>query len=352
MGLSPRTAGLASPPPVQWVLSGKPKPAVRGVLLVKSELVDDPRPKFIQRIDLTKTRVRAFEGFVFLCGGERGDDPAPIKSVRHMLYHELTSGRHSDIAQRLKLAEEIQDWFEGGNYDDLVIFEEHLAGLSAVIVLVVESAGAIAELGAFTLTPAILDRLLVVVAEAHYEQKSFIRLGPIRRLENSAAESVLVYDWHDVDYGGRLVERFDKVQDQLVEIIEFIGRFTGPSKSERLFRRDNAAHVKFLVCELCDLFGALSFSEIGEYLSSLGLPQEPSDLKRFLFLLEKCGLLSIKAVGHGRYYYPVEWTSRLSFAFGPGDPINKDRLKVDVAAFYEKSMKSRHEALRRARRTA
>jgi len=35
LGLLPRIAGLVSPPPVQRVLGGKPKPAIRGIFMVK-----------------------------------------------------------------------------------------------------------------------------------------------------------------------------------------------------------------------------------------------------------------------------------------------------------------------------
>ncbi|MFZ0870565.1 MAG: retron St85 family effector protein, partial [Rhodanobacter sp.] len=161
----------------------------------------DPRREFLARVDLVKSRIRNFGGFVFLCGGRSNTSFAPILSVRHLLYNELTNGKHSDIAAKLKLAEDIQDWFRGGAYNDLVTFEEHLAGLSDVIVLVVESPGAIAELGAFSISPAIADRLLVLVAEIHYEEESFIKLGPLKRLENKNSDAVLVYDWHEDTFG-------------------------------------------------------------------------------------------------------------------------------------------------------
>lgn len=311
----------------------------------------DPRADFIARIDVSKTRVRSFDGFILLCGGLQGVDPVPIKSIRHMIYHELTSGRHSDMVGRLKLAEDIKDWFRDGNYRDLVTFEEHLAGLSAVIVLVVESAGAIAELGAFSISEAFAERLLVLVAEIHYEVESFIRLGPLRKLENSHDKSVLVYDWHDRSTSGEAVERFDKIQSELPAIVDAIKSFINPKTSERKFRPNEPAHVMFLICELCDLFGVLPYKEINEYLGALGITLSGDDLKRYLFLLEKCDILKIKASGHGRYYYPIDWTSRISFGFSAGAPIDRDRLRVQVAEFYEREIVSRYEVVKKIERT-
>lgn len=75
--------------------------------MVKSEAAD-PREEFLARIDFSDTRIRAFAGYVFLCGGQH-DALAyePLLSARHVIYHELVSGRHSDLARRLKLAEDI-----------------------------------------------------------------------------------------------------------------------------------------------------------------------------------------------------------------------------------------------------
>jgi hypothetical protein len=306
----------------------------------------DPRDNFLSRIDLAKTRVRAFEGFVFLCGGPRANDPVPIKSIRHMLYHELTSGRHGDIVGRLKLAEEIQDWFRDGNYLDLIAFEADLAGLSAVIVLVAESPGALAELGVFSTNEAFADRLLVLVAEIHYDAESFIKLGPFRRLENNFEGSVLVYNWHQKSIEGRVTEQFEMVAGHLDAIVESIRTFTSPSKSERLFKPSESSHVMLLVCELCDLFGALPQMEIAKFLKNIGLAVAPIDLKRYLFLLEKCDLLRIKASGNGRYYHSLDWRSRISFGFTTGDMINRERLRVDVAEFYQKELPSRYDVVR------
>lgn len=311
----------------------------------------DPRREFLARVDLAKSRIRNFGGFVFLCGGKNDISFHPILSVRHLLYNELTNGKHSDIAGKLKLAEDIQDWFRGGVYSDLVTFEEHLAGLSDVIVLVVESPGAIAELGAFSVSPAIADRLLVLVAEIHYEQESFIKLGPLKRLEDKNSEAVLVYDWHEkvID---KHVERFDKLTVEIPSIVTAIRQFMSVDNSERVFKKDDPSHQMLLVCDLIDLFGALPVTEIQEFLSVVSVGVTTERLKQYLFLLERCGLLRIKAKGHGRYYYCEEWTPRISFGLAAGPPLDKQRLRVDVVEFYDRYEKTRAEVLKKIRRVA
>lgn len=311
----------------------------------------DPRRDFLDRVDLGKSRVRSFGGFVFLCGGQSNISTDPILSVRHLLYNELTNGRHRSIADKLKLAEDIQDWFRGGAYSDLVTFEEHLAGLSDVIILAVESPGAIAELGAFSISPAIADRLLVLVAEIHYEQESFIRLGPLKRLEDKNTQSVLVYDWHE-HIAGKTVERFDKLRAEMPAIVDAIKQFMSNDIGERLFKGDDPSHQMLLICDLVDLFGALPLKEINDFLVALSIEIGIDRLKQYLFLLEKCGLLRIKAQGHGRYYYCENWTPRVSFGYASGATVDKQRLRVDVVEFYDAHEKTRAEVLKRIRKAA
>ncbi len=315
--------------------------------------MSDPRDEFVSRIELASTRVKAFSGYLFLCGGPQSTtDTAPLRSVRHLLYNELTSGRHTDLAQRLRLAEDIQDWFRDGTYRDLVTFEEHLASLSSVILLVVESAGSIAELGAFSVTRAIGDRLIALVAERHYLDDSFIRLGPINRLVAETGRPVLVYDWHDTDDFSRVFENFLKIQPDVAEIFQEVRTLLNSEAGEKVFKSNIPAHVMLLICELCDLFGALQETEIKTYLHRLDGSIESTLIEQFLFLLKKCEILKIKPKGHGRYYYAPAWTSHITFGFSEGIKIERDRLRVDVVEYYKISQKTRAEVVRLIRGAA
>lgn len=70
---------------------------------------------------------------------------------------------------------------------------------------------------------------MVLVAEIHYEQnESFIKLGPLKRLEDKNDESVLVYDWHEKiveNHIERVVERYDKLKSEMPSIVKAIRQF-------------------------------------------------------------------------------------------------------------------------------
>lgn len=293
----------------------------------------DPRTDFISKVDIRSTRVKSFRGFIFLCGGPHDLQRDP-QSLRSLLVREMTSGRYDGLADRIKLAEEIQDWFRDATYSDLVSIEEHLASLSSLILLVVESGGAIAELGVFSTTKRFSDRMLTLVANAHYEKDSFIRLGPIKRLENIAADRVLVYDWIACDDRGREFMRLTDLDSDVREVVQRVSEIVSVPRAESVFTWSDPAHAMLLICELCDIFGALQITEIDGYLSRLGGDVSLAEIKQYLFLLSHCGMVGMKAKGHAKYYYAPGWHTHISFALG-GNMVDRNRLRVDVAEYYK-----------------
>ena len=309
----------------------------------------DPRADFVGRIQTSATRIRPFGGFFFLCGGPHDARLNPPGSVRSLLWREISSGRHSDLSERMKLAEEIQDWFRDGKYRDLVTFEEHLASLASVILLVVESAGSIAELGAFSASNSITEKLIAVVPEHHFDDDSYIRLGPINRIEFSAGRPTLVLDWHDVDVLGRHSPNVLKLEPMLGEILEAVRSLLAAPRGEKNFKWDVPCHVMILICELCDLFGALIEREIKSYVSTVAPEIEASTVEQYLFLLTSCGLLGLKASSGGRYYHAPGWKSHVIFGFEEGPRIDRDRTRVDVLEFYKRTTAQRFDVVRQLR---
>ncbi len=308
----------------------------------------DPRDEFISTIDLTQSRVRSANSFIFLCGGEcKTTQSHPVASVRHAIYLTLTNGRHSRLAELLTLAEDVQDWYRDGIYPDLLTFEEDLASLCSTVVLAVESPGAIAELGAFATIPTIRKRLLTLVAESHYDVDSFITLGPIKKIENIKKTSVLVYDWNRSTNGA---ERFvpEAILESMDEVTKRVEDAVLQGAGESVFDGSDSGHLMLLICELCRLFLALNESEIATYLNRLGLSIDTQKLKRFIFLLQKLRLLRKKSHGHGRYYHSPSDASLISFGH-QGQAPNKDRVQVNVNDYYKLSNRTRATVVSRLR---
>jgi hypothetical protein len=99
--------------------------------------------------DLNFDGVRVFRPskFMFLCGGYiSGDKSAKAKNLRDYLFRVKQIATKYDIV----LAEKATQLFRDSEYDDLISFEEDVARIAAVVLVIAESPGSLAELGAFT----------------------------------------------------------------------------------------------------------------------------------------------------------------------------------------------------------
>ncbi|MDX2469931.1 MAG: retron St85 family effector protein, partial [SAR324 cluster bacterium] len=72
--------------------------------------------------------------------------------------------------------------FSANNKNDLLSIENELAEYSDCVVIILESAGTFAELGAFSNNEKLVKKILVVNDSKFKDEKSFINEGPIQKL--------------------------------------------------------------------------------------------------------------------------------------------------------------------------
>ena len=77
---------------------------------------------------------------------------------------------------------------------DLQTLEARFAHDVDFTLLILESPGSIAELGAFTLLPAIRDRLVVLLSDRFYRAESYIARGPLSFLTQNNPNSVIYFN--------------------------------------------------------------------------------------------------------------------------------------------------------------
>ena len=128
--------------------------------------------------DHTKLRFTRPIKFVFLGGGVITPNTAP-STLRDYLYR--TKNLSTDLNGDVVLAETARDLFRSTKYRDLISFEEDIARLASLVIVIPESPGSLAELGAFATNEIIQQALCVIVQERFAHDESFIRLGPIEQ---------------------------------------------------------------------------------------------------------------------------------------------------------------------------
>lgn len=304
------------------------------------------REELFAKIDLQASRLKPYEGFIFLCGGQtdvRSHEPV---SIRDAMYRELAK----DIAveKRIRVAEHYKDWSHDSIYRDLVSFERHLAELSSVIVLVLESPGSIAELGLFSVVEEFQGKLLVFIETDHYQSSSFIKLGPVDYLEKVHSNSAECHRWTiQVDHQAKFDPRAaQELQPDLAEAVLNRARKPAP---EHNFRPTSWLDTALLICDLLSLCSALTLREMRGILDQLGHPKIESELKQYLFLLEKVRLIAVEPKGDQRFYVGIEDRQFYRFHLREG-AVDFSRFRSNQLADYAQNDKKRFKAIQEVRR--
>jgi hypothetical protein len=295
--------------------------------------MQDPRIDFLNDIAMDGSRVIYSESpIVLLCGGrtpqkERPDDAdPPLSSLRHAITLENTSFE-------IFMPEEITDWHIDGIYQNLMDCEADLSGICSLVVIVLESPGSIAELGAFSQLTDLSHRLMVITSDS-FSTDSFIELGILRHIKSqNHIGSVRSYPWV-VPAAENIVFNIDSsvVQDVINDVSDQL--LTIPQNP--VFKRKNNSHVIALIYQIIHTFIALKLNEILEYLRSLGIDIDERQLISKLFLLERFKII-FKDTYSDSTYYAINSESFHRIRFGHREKIKAVdlvRIKASCSVFY------------------
>lgn len=304
------------------------------------------RELLLEKIDLSASRLKPYKGFIFLCGGPTDiRSPTPI-SIRDAIYRELSADE--GIERRIRVAEHYKDWSHDGIYRDLVSFEQHLAELSSVIVLVLESPGSIAELGLFSAIQEFKERLLVFIETNHYQSASFIKLGPIDYLEKIYENAAQCDRWTKQE-AYREVFDADAAQSLQADFADAVRERAMQATPERRLDPEKWLHRALLACDLLSLCAALTVRELRMLMIGLGVNYTEAELKQLLFLLERVDLVAMEPKGDRRYYVTIDDREHIHLGIRDRN-FDTMRFRSDVVSQYEKDDKKRFRAIQDVRR--
>jgi hypothetical protein len=297
---------------------------------------------FVKSMNPDSLRVHAPSTVVFLCGGAIDRSVAdgvidgsatPPKMLRDAFYRAFPTAAANF---KIVLAEDAKPLTADAGYRDLFIFESDIAQIVGLIVLFAESAGSLAELGAFAALKTVAPSLLAVIDDYYYDQSSFIRNGPILFLEKAYGEEwVLVLDRKEVGIAGDgTIDRLNLSSFSTSVFSAINKRLAGRHVWAKL-DVTNGGHAILLIIGLCQEFGALTLGEIKEYLTKFGI-QEPR-LDNFIYCAELLGWLKKVRKGHQIFYIGVPGEAAIDYKMNEGAAFrDKLRWRSDVLAHWQK----------------
>lgn len=271
---------------------------------------------FYADIEFDAVHARRVKPFIFFCGGHMNGADAQPASLRKYLLR--TRSLQSRLKARVVLAEEANQLYRDTEYSDLITFEEDIAHLSSVVLIIAESAGSLAELGAFATSDQIRPALSVIMTTEHFGNESFVRFGPVQKVMIEDEARVAAFPWR-TRKGGEIIK--SSIRNHFQQIQTFInGRIT--SRPAEFLLRDSGALRHFLmILWLIHLSKSIGISDLLRYLNSIGITHSQKELKNKLYCMKIAGWIDKYIYSNKDYWHPL--TDR--------DPISRYRYKANIS---------------------
>lgn len=285
-------------------------------------------------LDPGSLRVSQPEKFIFFCGGEVSSDTS---SKPKNLRDYLCRVRPIRTDYRIVLAEDATQLYRDTTYRDLISFEEDIAALASVVLVIAESAGALAELGAFSSTAAIRRQLRIIVRDEYVNANSFVRWGPIRRIENDNREHIGVYPWR-CNKDGTLV--ISSAKPHYREIKNFIDRHVEKSDRSTTFSRLGSASIFYVIYWIVHTCLAISPAVLYDYVRETHGEISDSEIKNKMYCLILAGWVTKFDYASKDYYcarHNADPFIKYGFKAGVTD-IDSPRRKMSVSKDHRKNV--------------
>ncbi|WP_447878113.1 retron St85 family effector protein [Serratia fonticola] len=125
---------------------------------------------------------------LFICGGEEQS----CKN-RGILENYIKKHHKEYLTFRAELAWEVISSTESSKNVNALALEEWLADFSDIVIILVESYGTVAELGAFSLSNGLRKKLLPILDKQFERHTSFINTGPVMWVNNDSKFKPAIY---------------------------------------------------------------------------------------------------------------------------------------------------------------
>jgi hypothetical protein len=254
-----------------------------------------------QEVNIENITVKFGISKLFVCGGVIDVKNIETPSFRDR-FCQYAASKFPNIHDKIVLAETFNDYFRDNTYPDLLAFEEDIANISSLVIIILESPGALVELGMFCNKPNLYKKLLIVVNEEHTKSEdSFIYLGPITYIKKREPDSVAIYAW------STKAQKEDC--EHLDDLCEIVVQAQKKQAKTGKFKLINSGHISLLISEIITNCYPILIGEIELALEAIDIHISTHQISRHLYMLRKLEIIERKDNGnsHG-FYYPIDPT--------------------------------------------
>lgn len=290
-----------------------------------------------------------------LCGGPIDVEKQRPVSLRQAYTQVYGREGFKDFAN--VTPEEFRIFPPDGNYEDWLSFESEFAQIVDLVVLFSESYGSVAELGAFSMVEEIALRLLIVMDDKNYSDPSFLKLGPVRRLERKYGNSaVCVLSLKDInipditDVGNVNLDIF------AATLHAAIIKRKSDYKESSTFNSERPGHLIKLIVGLIQHYGALTEVEIEVLMFAMNLNVQKEKIPDYLMCAINANWIAKHRSGVEEYYCAlpnirpaIEYKLRKEL---PADEKDRERWRALVIEHWKKNDTNRFSSIQAVLRGA
>ena len=247
--------------------------------------------KLASSIQSKKTRLKSDSNIILVCGAAT---PKQGQSHRDIL---LAYGEKNLRRYKFYQAEKAFEALGSLEKKDLLSLEGEFSKYTDCIIIILESQGAFAELGAFAMKDEIAEILLLVNEKKYEKEKSFINLGPITKTDSSSKFGKCIY----IDFD-RLLLSAGEIEKRLnSEFKRLSNKFYNLSTFEDLKEQNHKIKMLFY-CDLIALFSPISQFEFICILRGIYGDENSFTTRIELGMLEALNLIKKQKLGQESIY--------------------------------------------------
>lgn len=249
---------------------------------------------------------------MFLCGGYISRDP---KARPANLRDYLCRVRQIANKYNIVLAEKATQLFRDSDYDDLISFEEDIARIASVVLVIAESPGSLAELGAFTANDTIRNALRVVIQQEHEIAESFVRFGPIERIKNAKRANLAVYPWRS-HLNGTL--NISSTKPHYKQIVKFLDEHVTAVPVSTIYTKLGEAEIFYIIYWIIHLCLAVTITTLYEYVRLIFPSIADETIRNKLYCMQLAGWIERRSYSNKDYLWALYDPDPFNYEFKPG----------------------------------
>lgn len=251
-------------------------------------------PSIINTVSPDGCRIINTPERVWVFGGQIADKKENPQSLRDSFLRqalELPPDSRRPWLANLCKPEDFQDWWAFSDYKDLLAFERDACYLAQAIILFAESPGALTELGLIASTDYLAQQTLVVVERKYDKERSFLRLGPLKRIDS----------FEGLCFVGDSEESSLSKEDFQI-VVEFLDKWFPNAVKNQKFDASSQMHQILLLANLVDLLLISKEDEINNAAMYFNICLGNQRLREILSLLDFFELIKICKIGKEVFY--------------------------------------------------